>query len=220
MKVNHHIDLDIESKIKPYHKVISEYIARQTDLMTIADVGSGRGEMINLLLKNTPNLKITALDYDMKCLELSKNAGASNTVQFDINDPITYPKLQVDCLVLSHVLEHTDNPIVVLTHLKKMVKPKGIMIVAVPNPTRPTVFIGNFYRNHYVNLGHRFAWDPSHWKNFLENILQFEVEKYFSDQVLLFPGFIGRRIARVFGFWMARKLPWLGFSNIAIIRVD
>jgi len=219
MNTNYHIDLKVKSKVKPYHKVISSYLANRSNIEIIADVGSGRGEMIQLLLAERSDVEIMALDYDSDCLNLSLKAGATSSFKFDINCLETFPTLQVDCLILSHVLEHTDNPIEVLTGLKKMVKPGGIMIVAVPNPTRPTVFIGNLYKNHYVNLGHRFAWDPSHWKNFLENILELEVEEYFSDQVLLFPGFIGRRLAKLFGYWMAKKMPWLGFSNIAVIRI-
>ena len=219
MNTNYHIDLKVKSKVKPYHKVISSYLANRSNIEIIADVGSGRGEMIQLLLAERSDVEIMALDYDSDCLNLSLKARATSSFKFDINCLETFPTLQVDCLILSHVLEHTDNPIEVLTGLKKMVKPGGIMIVAVPNPTRPTVFIGNLYKNHYVNLGHRFAWDPSHWKNFLENILELEVEEYFSDQVLLFPGFIGRRLAKSFGYWMAKKMPWLGFSNIAVIRI-
>ena len=219
MNTNYHIDLKVKSKVKPYHKVISSYLANRSNIEIIADVGSGRGEMIQLLLAERSDVEIMALDYDSDCLNLSLKARATSSFKFDINCLETFPTLQVDCLILSHVLEHTDNPIEVLTGLKKMVKPGGIMIVAVPNPTRPTVFIGNLYKNHYVNLGHRFAWDPSHWKNFLENILELEVEEYFSDQVLLFPGFIGRRLAKLFGYWMAKKMPWLGFSNIAVIRI-
>lgn len=219
MSKNQHIDLKVSSKIKPYHLAISKYLGSSVDQASIIDVGSGRGELIKLILNESPNANICAMDYDQSCLELSKVAGARSTYRFDINDPATFPKIKGDVVILSHVLEHTHNPMLVLQTSIGLVNPGGKLIVAVPNPTRPTVFFGNFVRTHYVNKGHCYAWDPSHWKNFLEEIMGLNVETYFSDQVLWFKGPIGRILAKLTGSWFAKKFPWLGFSNIAVIRV-
>jgi 2-polyprenyl-3-methyl-5-hydroxy-6-metoxy-1,4-benzoquinol methylase len=219
MSQNQHIDLKISRKIKPYHWAISNYLGASVEDADIVDVGCGRGELISLILENSPNANISALDYDPRCLELSRAAGAGNTYQFDINKPRTYPKIKVDVVILSHVLEHTHNPMQVLRSLSDLVNPGGRLIVAVPNPTRPAVFFGNFVKSHYVNKGHCYAWDPSHWKNFLEEIMGLNVETYFSDQVLWFKGPVGRLLARLTGYWFAKKFPWLGGSNIAVIRL-
>lgn len=219
MSRNQHIDLRVSRKIKPYHLAISKYLGSSVERADIADVGSGRGELISLILKESPSANIFALDYDPECLELSKAAGASKAYRFDINEPRTFPKIKADVVILSHVLEHTHNPMLVLRSLIELVNPGGRLIVAVPNPTRPTVFFGNFMKSHYVNKGHCYAWDPSHWKNFLEEIMGLNVETYFSDQVLWFKGPFGRFLSKLTGSWFAKKFPWLGFSNIAVIRI-
>ena len=93
-----------------------------------------------------------------------------------------------------------------------------MLVVAVPNPVRLNNVINAVLRRHYANPGHRFSWDRSHWINFLENVMGLEVLEYVADYVPVLP--LIERIPGVLGLEtaLARILPWLAFSNIAVVR--
>lgn len=123
----------------------------------------------------------------------------------------------VDTLVCSHVLEHTSAPGEFISNLMKVIKPRGHLLLAVPNPVRPDVILGNLLHRHYVNRGHACTWDRSHWMNFLENIMNLRVVEYTSDFVPLpvihrLPGI------RLLQVGLVQLFPWFGFSNIAVIQ--
>ena len=127
---------------------------------------------------------------------------------------------EYDTCVMAHSLEHMLSPAAAVREVLAHLKARGHLILAVPNPVRPTVFFGNVRRRHYVNPGHVYAWDRSHWINFLERILGLEVLEYASDEVKIFSW----RLLHVAPFLkhleiaLSRWVPWWSFSNIAVVR--
>jgi len=121
---------------------------------------------------------------------------------------------------LSHSLEHMLRPADTVLEILELVETGGHLILAVPNPSRPEVLMSNVRRKHYVNRGHVYAWDRSHWINFLERILELDVVEYASDEVRVFPKRWSRRLNLLKGleFKLSRVLPWWSFSNIAVVR--
>jgi hypothetical protein len=120
--------------------------------------------------------------------------------------------------VLSHVLEHLRDPIGGINALMTLLKPGGVLILAVPNLGRLEVCMMNLFGRHYVNRGHVFGWDRSHWRNFLERICGLDVIEYGADVVTLLPGFPGRAIGRIAGRRLAKILPGWSVSNVAVVR--
>ena len=111
------------------------------------------------------------------------------------------------------------HPIEIIGGLIRKINPGGILVLAVPNPVRLGVFVAALRKRHYVNRGHVFAWDRSHWINFLENILGLNVICYSSDFIEL--PFLKRwNLFLRLGEAMVRYTTWLSFSNIAVIKKD
>jgi 2-polyprenyl-3-methyl-5-hydroxy-6-metoxy-1,4-benzoquinol methylase len=125
-----------------------------------------------------------------------------------------------DTCIMAHSLEHMLNPADAVRQVLAHMKPKGHLVLAVPNPVRPTVFFGNVRQRHYVNRGHAYAWDRSHWMNFLETILGLDVIEYASDEVKLFSARALRVLPALkqFEVLLSRWVPWWSFSNIAVVR--
>jgi len=125
-----------------------------------------------------------------------------------------------DLVVMSHVLEHMLDPVAALQSALEVLRPGGHLLLAVPNPVRPSVFLASLLRREYVNRGHVVAWDRAHWINFLERILALEVVRYASDSVPVFPERWKRRIGLLGRCeeWLVGPFPWLSFSNIAVVR--
>lgn len=216
----HSIHIDYSQTVKPYHYVVANLLVKHCCAIDplIIDIGSGVGHTLKRVKELLPKSRVIAADVDKKCLKIT-----SNRVELENSIPIKdieqlYEKHNYyDAIILSHVLEHTLRPADTVKKLVKMLRPGGILLLAVPNPVRPGVFVASLLKRNYVNKGHVYAWDRSHFINFLDNILGLDVVCYSSDYVEL--PFLKRwRPFRMLGLWLVKFFPWLSFSNIAVIK--
>lgn len=215
---NVHIAYD--QRFEPYHaKVATLACERTRNGGSLLDIGCGNGYTLQMIHRLNPSLKLTAADIDATCLATTGNrVELERSIQISETEELFELGQSFDTIVMSHVLEHTLRPLEVIRGIAAMLRPGGVAVVAVPNPVRMRVVLSNIRRKHYVNRGHAYAWDRSHWMNFLENIAGLDVECYAHDYFPLHP-----RLHRIsFGRSIETKLgdvfPWLCFSNIAVIR--
>lgn len=217
---NVHLNMDLQDTL-PYHEVVAALVTKYSNSSSkILDIGCGLGHIEGEIKNINPDLKIDIADAYDKCLEFTASRGnvdkqySIDEVVFNIDDVVdqTY-----DVIVMSHVLEHLLFPAKALDDVMKKLNPDGILIVAVPNPVRPSVFITNLFMSHYVNRGHVHSWDRSHWRNFLEVIMGYDVLEYKTDYIQL-PRATRSNIMRKIGKVMVKGAPWWGFSNIAVVK--
>lgn len=93
---------------------------------TILDIGAGTGDFLNICKKNK---------WEVSGVEPSKNA-TTIAKQKNINLKPTidnYQNKRFDIITMWHVLEHITNLNEYITTLKKLLKPDGVLIIAVPN---------------------------------------------------------------------------------------
>jgi 2-polyprenyl-3-methyl-5-hydroxy-6-metoxy-1,4-benzoquinol methylase len=94
----------------------------------------------------------------------------------------TYEKLkqyecQFDCVMCSHVLEHVHDPLDLLAHLKKAIKPGGVLLLTLPNSLSPM--------RHHFGANWRGIEAPRHLSIPSElRLLELLVESGFSIQSL------------------------------------
>jgi 2-polyprenyl-3-methyl-5-hydroxy-6-metoxy-1,4-benzoquinol methylase len=220
---NRHVDLAGDERPRPHHRVIAALAARHAgERGRVLDLGTGLGQIARLVRATRPEVELHVADAYEECLERTARA-----TRVDARWRLEEGRLALgalprdyDVVVLSHVLEHTLDPVGALAEVLSVVRPGGVVVAAVPNPARPAVLVSNAFRRHYVNRGHVVAWDRSHWINFLEKILGLEVVEYASDLVALFPDRV-KTIVPVLErveVAAARVFPWWASSNIAVIR--
>jgi 2-polyprenyl-3-methyl-5-hydroxy-6-metoxy-1,4-benzoquinol methylase len=189
---------------------------------SVLDLGCGFGHLLSLVQERDSSFALTGADAVEACVAGTRErVPRTQTILVD-ESQLDYELLgeNLDTCIMSHSLEHMLDPVGTVRELLARLKPKGHLVLAVPNPVRPTVFFGNIRRRHYVNRGHVFAWDRSHWMNFLEEILGLEVVEYASDEVKLFSA-RALRVAPVLKkleIALSRRVPWWSFSNIAVVR--
>lgn len=208
-----------------YHHVVSGLAVELTPPGGgVLDLGCGLGHILDLIRRANPGLQLTGADPDPVCLEAVANrVPGVKTLQISERE-VEPDKLgrDYDTCVMSHSLEHTLSPAESIRRVLQVLRPGGHLVLAVPNPVRPQVFFGNIRKRHYVNRGHAYAWDRSHWMNFLEEILGLEVVCYAEDEVKIFSDRISQRFGPIksFEIALARWLPWWSFSNIAVVRAS
>lgn len=95
----------------------------------LLDIGCGTGYFAGTMKKN--GWKVTGIEPNVKAREFAK-AHAS----VDVLDPsgITrLPQAGFDCITMWHVLEHFHRPSDYASEIKRLLKPGGICIAALPN---------------------------------------------------------------------------------------
>ena len=116
----------------------------------ILDVGCGRGLMIHELKKR---------GWDVSGTQISKTAAEHirRTLGIDcfVGDLTMspFPERAFDMITMWHVMEHLPDPFLYLTYCHKLLKPRGYLLVEVPNADSWSA---------KVTKGAWMGWDPNH----------------------------------------------------------
>ncbi|PKH49911.1 methyltransferase [Tenacibaculum sp. Bg11-29] len=133
-----------------------------TEEKTILDVGAGTGDFLKICKKN--NWVINGVEPSEKARNFSIEKNID--LKSDIKE---YEGKQFDIISLWHVLEHIPNLIEYINQLKKLLKPNGVLIIAVPN-------FKSYDAKHYKEFW--AAYDvPRHLWHFSKN----SIKKLFSS---------------------------------------
>lgn len=232
MSVYHLADRKIN---QTYHYRVSELVkswAQEENIESIRvlEIGVGRGNIPKLLREALFNHDIQYVGADIETDSLNvlkKEKIIDDTILFtsDSLENFRYNDDKFDILVMSHVLEHIENPKQFLLDAReKFLRPGGIAILAVPNSARPDCLLNSLIGRHYSNAGHYYSWDKSHWRRFIEDRCGLKhVEHYADGWALPFPRFVrnipgvGRTVLAI-ELGLGRILPGWSFSNVTIVR--
>ena len=133
---------------------------------SILDIGSGTGAFLSFIKSDFRY--VTGIEPNQKARELAKEKGIS--LEQDLND--VRDKL-FDVITMWHVLEHVPNLEETIRDVEALLKPNGILIIAVPNFYS---FDAAYYKNFWA------AFDvPRHLWHFSKA----SMNKLFSDKLSL-----------------------------------
>ena len=145
--------------LKQKLKLINSF---NTDDKSILDVGAGTGDFLKICKNN--NWQINGIEPSDKARKFAKRKNIN--LKKDISE---YEGKQFDVITLWHVLEHIPNLIEYTHQLKKLLKPSGVLIIAVPNFKS---YDANRYKEFWA------AYDvPRHLWHFSKT----SIKKLFSD---------------------------------------
>lgn len=207
-----------------YHREIARLVVEHTpEDGSVLDVGAGLGHVLRLVTDAAPRLRLVAADSSDECLEVIRNEIPACERLKLTDEPESIAAIgeaKFDTCVMSHVLEHTRRPLETLDAAMRVLKPSGHLILAVPNPSTPHILTHHAIRFHYVNRGHVYCWDRSHWMNFLENIAQLNVIHHGQDEVRVFPQRISSRVwpLKQFEKLLSNIVPRWSHSHISIVE--
>lgn len=137
------------------------------------DVGCGNGYIITQIARKTPINKHMGVEYNPEILKIAR-ANRERNVRIVFGD-IRKVKInkKFDTIILSHVLEHMTDPAGLLMDLREKLKPKGNIIIVVPN------------KNGFMNTAE--GWDdlsPHYWKFDMESLVFLLKQLGFSCEMI------------------------------------
>lgn len=121
---------------------------------SLLDVGAGTGEFCKVAIEN--NWKVEGVEPSEAALTYAKEKGIKTYTSLEDVNEIKY-----DVITLWHVLEHLPNLEKVIQKLSSLLKPDGVLIIAVPNYNS---FDAKYYKSFWA------AFDvPRHLWHFSKN---------------------------------------------------
>ncbi len=121
----------VEWLISFFRRARAGMILRQMKPGRILDIGCGRGLMLKELKEH--GWECFGTEYSAKAAAAtSEFLGIPIQVTTDIRT-CTYPDHSFDVVTLWHVFEHIPNPIEILSEIRRILKPGGLVIIEVPN---------------------------------------------------------------------------------------
>lgn len=140
----------------------------KTDQKNLLDVGCGTGDF--LLNCKTNGWKVEGVEPNNNAKNLAKTKLAINQYSIVYTDLSEINSKQFDVITLWHVLEHVPNLSAYISNLKLLLKPSGVLVIAVPNYKS---YDANYYKQFWA------AFDvPRHLWHFSKKSIQL----LFSEQ--------------------------------------
>lgn len=198
-----------------YHKVRAVSLKRklklinsfQSESKTLLDIGCGTGDFLETALND--NWKITGIEPDESARKIS-NSKTNNSI-FDTSELEKLTPHSFDVITLWHVLEHLPDLEKQIALLKSLLKPKGTLVIAVPNFKS---YDANYYKNFWA------AFDvPRHLWHFSKTAISelFKKEKMTLVETLpmKFDAYYVCLLSEKYksGFMNPIKAFWIGFKS-------
>lgn len=156
-------------------KLINSFKTADRNLL---DVGCGTGDFLLICKNNEWNVSGVEPNAKAKITAQNKLKGTSDSeIYSEINQ--LNKEAQFDVITLWHVLEHVPNLEAYISTLKKLLKPDGVLIVAVPNFKS---YDANYYKQFWA------AFDvPRHLWHFSKKSIGLLFEKHKMRVVKILP---------------------------------
>jgi len=129
-------------------KLVSKIITKRSRIL---EIGSGHGFFLDIMKKNGYN--VTGFEISKEKRKYSKKVTNASVLDININEKISTVK-PFDIVVLFHTLEHIIDPVIMLKNIKKLLKPKGKVLVEVPNCDDFHLELNKFYKEFYWERAH------------------------------------------------------------------
>lgn len=168
---------------------------------SLLDVGTGDGYFLDFA-RHDFEVEATEIAHTGAAYALERGHAVHVGSIFDER----FEHRQFDVITLWHVLEHMPNPGEVLKRLGKLLKPDGLLVIAVPNEGWP-LFKARVGRGHIHPFGKLVSGNEIHLIHFTPGTLKRSLEQLFGFRVLKFgvdDVHISGRRRRLPDYWASR----------------
>lgn len=125
MQTHNYQDEEFETLVSPCFEKIWGELGLEGKI--VVDLGCGKGAYLALLGDNAVGVEISKPN-----LEACQAKGLS-VIEGDLNKNLPFNNGSVDVVLASHMIEHLRSPLSFLEEINRVLKPRGLLILAIPN---------------------------------------------------------------------------------------
>jgi 2-polyprenyl-3-methyl-5-hydroxy-6-metoxy-1,4-benzoquinol methylase len=122
--------------------VISDFIQKPVEGLSLLDVGVGTGEIIDHFAQNNQTHGVDIQD---------QRASKVSAFQLVKDERLPFADRVFDVVISNHVIEHVRSPQLHLQEIARVLKPNGIVYLATPNRFFPKETHFKLYLLHYFS---------------------------------------------------------------------
>lgn len=139
------------SRIYKQHIARYMFAKKYCDNKTVLDIGCGVGFGCAYLANFART--ITGIDKDIEAIYHAEHFySADNIAYYPVAiENLEFPPNIFDVATCFELIEHLDNPSILLQSINKMLKNDGLLILSTPNILRDN-FVGNIFHSHEYTL--------------------------------------------------------------------
>lgn len=104
---------------------------------SVLDVGCGAGSVANAVKRERPDLDVSGCDVSHSALALAQTLGEGVTFRQATAERLPFGDGEFDCVWIFDVLEHVDDPGIVLKEVARILKPGGRFHIVLPLEGQP-----------------------------------------------------------------------------------
>jgi SAM-dependent methyltransferase len=168
-----------------FYAILARRYARRGGRML--EIGCGLGHLAGQL---SGYFRAYAMDVNLWALEQARGTQAGVNFLHAGAERVPFEKESFDLVIIKHVVEHLEDPILAIREIGRLLAPGGVLILSTPNldsllkPYKGERWIG------YQDPTHISLQPPAVWKDWIERDAGLKIIKSFSD-----------------GFWDVPYLP-------------
>ena len=149
----------------------------KTENKNLLDVGCGTGDFLLVCKKN--GWSVTGVEPNKNAKNLAESKLAINRTSIIYSELEEINSIKFDVITLWHVLEHVPNLSAYISKLKSLLKPNGVLLIAVPNFKS---YDAEYYKQFWA------AYDvPRHLWHFSKRAIQLLFSEEKMDVVKIHP---------------------------------
>jgi len=194
----------------PVYQFLSNYI-KKNKIKTLIDLGCGIGSKLSYVNFHNPSTEIIGIDQDDPISYCKKTYAFGKWLVDDFENPLLIKELKAELLICCDVIEHLEDPDVLLDYIKSMLKKDGTAIISTPERDR----LRGVNCTHSPNKFHIREWSYDEFEIYLQSH-GFEILKHFNQ----FPAKIGlNRFFFSVLFKRLLKLKPLKYNQVVMLKL-
>lgn len=157
---------DTEGPLKTLHDINAtrlDFITQHTQLTDLAvlDIGCGGGILCEAMAK--VGAKVTGIDAECDAIRVAQEHAANHhlTIEYFCTPVELYNSERYDVITCMEMLEHVENPAMVLEHCQRLLKPGGFLFLSTISRTLKAYASAIFVAEYVLNLLPRQTHDYS-----------------------------------------------------------
>ncbi len=157
---------DKEGPLKTLHDINAtrlDFITQHTQLTNLAvlDIGCGGGILCEAMAK--AGAKVTGIDAECDAIRIAQEHAKKNqlTIEYFCTPVEQYNSERYDVISCMEMLEHVENPVMVLEHCKRLLKPGGFLFLSTISRTLKAYASAIIAAEYVLNLLPRQTHDYS-----------------------------------------------------------